>query len=128
MPAEMKVYSLKEVEEHASDKDVWMVIHDRVYNVTKFLDEHPGGEEVLKDMAGKVATENFEDVGHSTDAREMMKEFQIGELAEEDKQHTKEKVFTWSSSDPAPSGGAMNWVAPIVAALVVALVYRLYVA
>ena len=39
MPGEMKVYSLKEVEEHTDDKDVWIVIHDRVYNVTKFLDE-----------------------------------------------------------------------------------------
>lgn len=124
----MKVYSLKEVEEHAGDKDVWIVIHDRVYNVTKFLDEHPGGEEVLKDMAGKVATENFEDVGHSTDARELMKQYQIGELTEEDKQHTKEKVFTWSSNEPAPSGSAMNWVVPIVVAIVVALVYRLFTA
>ena len=44
--------------------------------------QHPGGEEVLKDMAGKVATENFEDVGHSTDARELMKQYQIGELTE----------------------------------------------
>ena len=33
-------------------------------------------------MAGKVATENFEDVGHSTDARELMKQYQIGELCE----------------------------------------------
>ena len=33
-------------------------------------------------MAGKVATENFEDVGHSTDARELMKQYQIGELTE----------------------------------------------
>lgn len=33
-------------------------------------------------MAGRVATENFEDVGHSTDARELMKTYQIGELIE----------------------------------------------
>ena len=39
MPAEIKIYSLKEVEEHKHDKDVWIVIHDRVYDVTKFLDE-----------------------------------------------------------------------------------------
>ena len=30
--------------------------------------------------AGQHATEAFEDVGHSTDAREMMKEYLIGEL------------------------------------------------
>lgn len=31
--------------------------------------QHPGGEEVLIEQAGRDATEAFEDVGHSTDAR-----------------------------------------------------------
>ena len=31
---------------------------------------------------GGFATESFEDVGHSTDARELMKTYEIGELAE----------------------------------------------
>ena len=44
--------------------------------------QHPGGEEVLLEQAGKVATEPFEDVGHSTDAREMMADYLIGELTE----------------------------------------------
>lgn len=34
------------------------------------------------EQGGQVATEAFEDVGHSTDAREMMKEYLVGELAE----------------------------------------------
>lgn len=34
-----------------------------------FIIQHPGGEEVLLEQAGKDATEAFEDVGHSTDAR-----------------------------------------------------------
>lgn len=37
---------------------------------------------MLLEHAGKDATENFEDVGHSTDAREMMAKYKIGELAE----------------------------------------------
>ncbi|MGH0120320.1 UNVERIFIED_CONTAM: hypothetical protein FKN15_057222 [Acipenser sinensis] len=41
---------------------------------------HPGGEEVLMEQAAADATENFEDVGHSTDAREMLKQYFIGEL------------------------------------------------
>ena len=39
MTSEKKVYTLKEVEKHNSDNDVWMVIHDRVYDLTKFLNE-----------------------------------------------------------------------------------------
>jgi len=51
-----------------------------VYDATKFLDEHPGGEEVLLDMAGKDATDAFEDVGHSDEAREILAGLLIGEL------------------------------------------------
>ena len=39
---ETKVFSLEEVKKHVkggSEKDVWIVIHDNVYDVTKFLDE-----------------------------------------------------------------------------------------
>ncbi len=38
-----KLFSLKEIEEHNSnnqgEKSVWLVIHDQVYDVSKFLDE-----------------------------------------------------------------------------------------
>ena len=40
---ELKVFSLEEVKKHnkarGEDKSIWMVIHDSVYDVTKFLDE-----------------------------------------------------------------------------------------
>ena len=39
MTSEKKVYTLKEVEKHNSDNDVWMVINDHVYDLTKFLNE-----------------------------------------------------------------------------------------
>ena len=44
------------------------------------FEQHPGGEEVLREQAGGDATENFEDVGHSTDARELSKTYIIGEV------------------------------------------------
>ena len=47
-----------------------------------FSFQHPGGEEVLFDQSGLDATEPFEDVGHSTDARELMAEYLIGTLQE----------------------------------------------
>lgn len=51
------------------------------------LFKHPGGEEALKEYQiknneFKDATESFEDVGHSMDARDMMKKYKIGVLAE----------------------------------------------
>ncbi|KAK2982363.1 hypothetical protein RJ640_008957 [Escallonia rubra] len=53
---------------------------DQVYDVTKFLDDHPGGDEVLLSATGKDATDDFEDVGHSSSARAMMDEFFVGEI------------------------------------------------
>ncbi|XP_026331389.1 cytochrome b5-like [Hyposmocoma kahamanoa] len=58
----------------------WIVIHNDVYDVTNFLNEHPGGVEALTDYAGKDATKAFEDVGHSEDAREMMRKYKIGHV------------------------------------------------
>lgn len=52
----------------------------QVYNVAKFLEDHPGGDEVLLAVTGKDATDDFEDVGHSTTARAMMDEYYIGEI------------------------------------------------
>uniref|UniRef100_A0A0E9XIP2 Cytochrome b5 n=1 Tax=Anguilla anguilla TaxID=7936 RepID=A0A0E9XIP2_ANGAN len=81
----VKYYRLSEVEERNTFKSTWIIINHKIYDVTKFLEEHPGGEEVLREQAGGDATESFEDVGHSTDAREMAKSFLIGELHPEDR-------------------------------------------
>ncbi len=72
--------SLSDLAKHATREDVWLAIHDKVYSVSKYLDEHPGGEEVLMDRAGQDATEDFEDVGHSKDARKQLDKFEVGEL------------------------------------------------
>lgn len=75
-----KIYSLEQVSSHKSAKDCWMVIDGKVYDITKFIEEHPGGEEVLIEQAGLDATESFEEIGHSDDARELLKKFYIGDL------------------------------------------------
>jgi len=70
----------EEVAAHNKKKDLWVVINGSVYDVTPFVDEHPGGEEVLLDVAGQDATEAFDDVGHSDEAREILQGFLKGKL------------------------------------------------
>ncbi|KAF2202804.1 cytochrome b5 [Delitschia confertaspora ATCC 74209] len=75
-----KEYTYSEVSEHATKKDCFIVVHDKVYNASSFVDEHPGGEEVLLDVGGQDATEAFEDVGHSDEAREILEGLLVGKL------------------------------------------------
>lgn len=81
-----KEYTEAEVAEHNTEKDCWIILGNdsnggaKVYNVSKYLDDHPGGPEIIVDLAGKDADEMFEDIGHSSEARSKMKEFLIGTL------------------------------------------------
>ncbi|KAI4970603.1 cytochrome b5-like [Hordeum vulgare subsp. vulgare] len=78
---EKPLFSPSDVSLHASTKDCWVVIHGKVYDVTKFLEDHPGGEDVLLHAsASGDATEAFEDVGHSTSAISMMSSYLIGSI------------------------------------------------
>jgi len=46
-------YSLEEVSKHASVDDMWIVIAGKVYDVTDWQHDHPGGDDVLQVNAGK---------------------------------------------------------------------------
>lgn len=79
----MPTYTLAQVGQHNKPDDVWMVIHNKVYDVTKYLEEHPGGSAILVEVAGQDATQEFEDVGHSSEASEWLDGLYIGDLPEE---------------------------------------------
>jgi cytochrome b involved in lipid metabolism len=55
-----KVFSSKEVSEHKTvENGMWVVIDGSVYDVTQFINEHPGGPKILKRSAGKDASKSF---------------------------------------------------------------------
>ncbi|XP_060920988.1 cytochrome b5 isoform X1 [Labrus mixtus] len=125
-PDGVKYYRLSEIEEQNSFKSTWIIIHNKVYDVTKFLEEHPGGEEVLREQAGGDATESFEDVGHSTDARDMAEDMIIGELHPEDRDKIakpEEPLVTTLCDEPS---WWSTWVIPALAAAIATLLYRIY--
>nr|UTK45972.1 b5-C [Tripterygium wilfordii] len=78
--AGQRVFTLSQVAQHKSKKDCWVVIQGRVLNVTKFLEEHPGGEEVLLESAGRDGTKEFKDIGHSKAAENLLIKYQVGVL------------------------------------------------
>ncbi|TDL25501.1 acyl-CoA dehydrogenase NM domain-like protein [Rickenella mellea] len=56
-----KTFTLEEVAKHNKPGDLWVVVDAKVYNLSRFVDLHPGGASVLldADVAGQDATEAF---------------------------------------------------------------------
>uniref|UniRef100_A0A2M3ZHW6 Putative cytochrome b5 n=1 Tax=Anopheles braziliensis TaxID=58242 RepID=A0A2M3ZHW6_9DIPT len=75
-----KQITLSEVAYHDSFEDCWIVLYDRVYDITSFLRLHPGGPDVLVENAGRDATIAFLNAGHSMMAIKSLKLYEIGEL------------------------------------------------
>ncbi|XP_016990043.1 cytochrome b5 [Drosophila rhopaloa] len=124
---ETKTFTRAEVAKHNTNKDTWLLIHNNIYDVTAFLNEHPGGEEVLIEQAGKDATESFEDVGHSNDARDMMKKYKIGELVESERTSVAQKSEpTWSTDQQNEESSVKSWLVPLVLCLVATLFYKFF--
>jgi cytochrome b involved in lipid metabolism len=107
-----KIITRAEVAKHSTEKDLWMVIHGKVYDVTAFTDEHPGGVDTLTDVGGADGTADFDNVGHSESAKQQLKKFLIGELPEEEK---KMKIKKQSHDASSSSNVAIAFVVVLVA-------------
>ena len=72
-----KAFTLAEVAKHNTDADCWLVIEGVVYDVTEFLSEHPGGGDIVVDVAGTshptpcVASAVFVSITHPPAARSL---------------------------------------------------------
>lgn len=82
------VYSLDTVSMHNTKSDCWLLIQGEVYDVTKFVNSHPGGAAILEGC-GKDATQLFETrpmgsgTPHSSSARALLSDYLIGSLEKE---------------------------------------------
>ncbi|XP_037931635.1 cytochrome b5 [Teleopsis dalmanni] len=76
----MESYTASEVAKNngKNGQPCWIIIKGSVYDVSKMLKDHPGGEDIILDCGGKDATKAFNEVGHSTDAMQDMKLYKIG--------------------------------------------------
>lgn len=48
----MRTFTYAEVDEHKAEGDCWVVVHNRVYDVSRFLPDHPGGPAFILTEAG----------------------------------------------------------------------------
>lgn len=54
--------SVQEIATHSTRESCWVIIAGHVYDLTDFLDEHPGGSSIILRYAGSDATEVYEPV------------------------------------------------------------------
>ncbi|XP_054869585.1 cytochrome b5 reductase 4 isoform X1 [Amphiprion ocellaris] len=71
----------EELQKHNRRDDCWTCIRGMVYNVTPYMDYHPGGEEELMKAAGKDATDLFDQVHRWVNYESMLKECLVGRMA-----------------------------------------------
>uniref|UniRef100_A0A0E0K305 Cytochrome b5 heme-binding domain-containing protein n=1 Tax=Oryza punctata TaxID=4537 RepID=A0A0E0K305_ORYPU len=121
------VYSFQEVSKHNDRKDCWLIIAGKVYDVSPFMEEHPGGDEVLLACTGKDATADFNDIGHTATAKELMPQYCIGEV---DASTVPAKpTYRVVAEDASPEPGAANqgvWLTTLQLAVPVALLGLAY--
>lgn len=72
--------ALAEVSWHDRCDDCWVVVLDRVFDVTPLLTLHPGGAEVLLEHAGRDATSAFQGFGHDDAAVAALDRYCVGVL------------------------------------------------
>ena len=71
-------YDRATIATHASVSDLWVIIDDKVYDLTEYADEHPGGAAALAKHAGGDATKGFKGPQHPSRVFDMVEDYRIG--------------------------------------------------
>ncbi len=81
-------YTLAQVAAHSSPSNCWIIISNKIYNVTPFLNSHPGGASVITAYCGQDATVAFHTHGHgsggtdhSSYAYSLLPAYYVGDLS-----------------------------------------------
>jgi len=79
------VLSASEVAKHSKASDCWQIVSGKVYNFSSYLNQHPGGAEIIIGYCGQEATSAFSTKGnqgsnHSDFAWKLLGKYLVGDL------------------------------------------------
>lgn len=88
--AQGTILTKEELAKHASASSCWLLIDKKIYDVTSYLNQHPGDADTILPTCGTDATRAYSTKGrttspspHSQNAHELLKAYYIGDLGQE---------------------------------------------
>mmetsp|Transcript_59198 Transcript_59198/g.183831 ORF Transcript_59198/g.183831 Transcript_59198/m.183831 type:complete len:557 (-) Transcript_59198:226-1896(-) len=75
-------FTMAEVAGHNTRADLWIIVDGRAYDVTNFVDKHPGGALPIENMAGKDCTDVFANYHAARVYKYMLPPYLVGEVSD----------------------------------------------
>ncbi len=81
---QVNYYTIADIAVHNNVNDCWLLINNKVYDVTSFIPGHPGGERNIADSCGRESTAAYDTKNkgtpHSAYANDLLQNYYIGDL------------------------------------------------
>lgn len=78
-PAPTTTFTTTQVAAHNSASDCWSIVNGNVYNLTNWINRHPGGSQGILSICGKDGTSAFQGQhGSNTNAKQTLETFKVG--------------------------------------------------
>jgi len=101
--------NMAEIAKHNSSNDCWLLINNKVYNVTSFIAAHPGGSGTIIPNCGKDSTQAYNTKGgnspHSTNANAMLASYFIGNFNQQTSQQQIQQNVQNTNTVTPPTRG-----------------------
>ena len=75
----IRLFTPQEVAKHNTKKDCYLIINGNVYNVSQYINYHPGGVRAIADRCGREVTGIFSSI-HSNFAWDLLRKYKVGKV------------------------------------------------
>lgn len=82
----LRIYSIDDLSLQTKLGKIWIARRGKVYDVTEFVNDHPGGDDLITQFKGMDIGNAMEDEGehlHSESAYAVLEEYVVGRLGKE---------------------------------------------
>jgi alkylation response protein AidB-like acyl-CoA dehydrogenase/predicted heme/steroid binding protein len=76
----LKTFTVSDVSSHNTENDCWIIVHNKVYDMTPFLNDHPGGKKIVLKVAGQDASKQFDNFHNQAILDKYTPKLCIGEI------------------------------------------------